>query len=85
MDYYTIELLDTKDHVFFSTCVLATSITHALESAKVRAYNLMDKHNIVIRYIHVKDKNIHYYSYNMLTKTLHNKIKEHQTKWNLSN
>ena len=26
MNYYTIELLDTKDHVFFSTTVLAEKI-----------------------------------------------------------
>lgn len=67
---YTVELLDTKDHVFFSTATLAPNITEAIEQAKLRAYHQMDKHKIVIRYVSVKDDN-EQYMYNMLTKTLH--------------
>lgn len=67
MNYYTIELLDTKDHIFFSTIELAETISSALEQAKIRAYHQMNKHNIVIRYVSVKNENTHYV-YNMLTK-----------------
>ena len=75
MDIYTIELLDTKDHVFFSTNSLAPSITDALEQAKLKAYHQIDKHKIVIRYVVVKDNNQEF-TYNMLTKTLHKLYKE---------
>ena len=68
MKHYTIELLDTKEHVFFSTVLLAENITEALELAKEKAYNQIDKHKIVIRYISVKDDK-EQYVYNMLTKT----------------
>ena len=68
MKHYTIELLDTKEHVFFSTVLLAENITEALEIAKEKAYHQMDKHDIVIRFISVKDDNEHV-MYNMLTKT----------------
>lgn len=70
MGIYTIELLDTKDHVFFSTNSLAPNITDALEQAKLKAYHQIDKHKIVIRYLSVKDDN-EQFIYNMLTKTLH--------------
>ena len=75
MNIYTIELLDTKDHVFFSTVSLAPNITYAMEQAKLKAYNQMDKHRIVIRYVIVKD-NEQEFTYNMLTKTLHKLYKE---------
>ena len=68
MKHYTIELLDTKEHVFFSTVLLAENITEALELAKEKAYHQIDKHKIVIRYISVKDDK-EQYVYNMLTKT----------------
>lgn len=68
MNHYTIELLSTKDNVFFSTVVLSDNIQSALEIAKEKAYHQMDKHDIVIRFISVKDDNEHYV-YNMLTKT----------------
>ena len=77
MYYYTVELLDTKDHVFFSTFSLAPNITHAMEQAKLKAYNQIDKHRIVIRYVTVKE-NEQEFTYNMLTKTLHKSYKEHQ-------
>ena len=67
MNYYIIELLDTKEHIFLATTVLAETITSALEQAKNKAYHQMDKHNIVIRYVSVKNENTHYV-YNMLTK-----------------
>lgn len=67
MKEYTIELLDTKEHVFFSTTILAETISLALEQAKNKAYHQMDKHNIVIRYVSVKNEKTHYV-YNMLTK-----------------
>ena len=70
MGIYTIELLDTKDHVFFSTNSLAHNITDALEQAKLKAYHQIDKHKIIIRYVVVKDNNQEF-TYNMLTKTLH--------------
>ena len=69
MKYYTIELLDTKDHVFFSTVSLAPNITTAIELAKEKAYHLIDKHKIVIRYVSVQDGQ-EQYMYNMLTKKL---------------
>lgn len=67
MKHYIIELLDNKDHVFFSTVTLALSITTALETAKEKAYKQIDKHKIIIRYVSVKDCNEHLV-YNMLTK-----------------
>lgn len=75
MNIYTIELLDTKDHVFFSTNSLAPNITDALEQAKLKAYHQIDKHKIIIRYVVVKDNNQEF-TYNMLTKTLHKLYKE---------
>lgn len=75
MNTYTIHLLDTKDHVFFSTVSLASNITDALEQAKLKAYHQIDKHKIVIRYVTVKD-NEQEFTYNMLTKTLHKLYKE---------
>lgn len=75
MNTYTIQLLDTKDHVFFSTVSLAPNITDALEQAKLKAYHQIDKHKIVIRYVTVKD-NEQEFTYNMLTKTLHKLYKE---------
>lgn len=67
MKEYIVELLDTKDHILFATTVLAETISLALEQAKIRAYHQMDKHNIVIRYVSVKNEKTHYV-YNMLTK-----------------
>lgn len=75
MNTYTIQLLDTKYHVFFSTVSLAPNITHAMEQAKLKAYHQIDKHKIVIRYVTVKD-NEQEFTYNMLTKTLHKLYKE---------
>lgn len=75
MNTYTIQLLDTKDHVFFSTVSLAPNITHAMEQAKLKAYHQIDKHKIVICYVTVKD-NEQEFTYNMLTKTLHKLYKE---------
>lgn len=75
MNTYNIQLLDTKDHVFFSTVSLAPNITHAMEQAKLKAYHQIDKHKIVIRYVTVKD-NEQEFTYNMLTKTLHKLYKE---------
>lgn len=49
MKHYSIELLDTKDHVFFSTLSLAPNITTALELAKEKAYHQIDKHKIVLK------------------------------------
>lgn len=69
MKHYTIELLDTKDHVFFSTVSIAPDITTAIESAKEKAYHQIDKHKIVIRYVSVIGESEHYV-YNMLTKKL---------------
>lgn len=76
MNYYNVELLDTKDHVFFSSCILAPNITDAMEKAKLEAYHQIDKHKILIRYVSVKDDNEHF-TYNLLTKTLHKLYKEH--------
>lgn len=70
MNTYTIQLLDTKDHVFFSTVSLAPNITHAMEQAKLKAYHQLDKHKIVIRYVTVKDDE-QQFTYDMLNKTLH--------------
>jgi hypothetical protein len=75
MNYYNIELLDTKDHVFFSTVSLAPNITDAMEKAKLKAYNQIDKHKIVIRYVTVKD-NEQEFTYSMLTKRLYKLYKE---------
>ena len=76
MNTYSIQLLDTKDHVFFSTVSLAPNITDAMEQAKLKAYHQIDKHKIVIRYVTVKD-NEQEFTYNMITKTLHKLYKEH--------
>ena len=67
MNIYHIELLDTKEHVLFSSLILAINIKEALELAKEKAYHQIDKHNIVIRYISVQDGK-EQYMYNMLTK-----------------
>lgn len=72
---YNVELLDTKDHVFLEYALLAGNITDAIEQAKLKAYNQIDKHKIVIRYVTVKD-NEQELTYNMLTKTLHKLYKE---------
>lgn len=69
MKHYSIELLNTKDNVFFSTVLLAPNITTALDIAKEKAYHQIDKHKIVIRYVSVKDDNEHFV-YHMLTKKL---------------
>lgn len=76
MKTYSIQLLDTKDHVFFSTVSLAPNITDAMEQAKLKAYHQIDKHKIVIRYVTVKD-NDKEFTYDMLTKTLHKLYKEY--------
>lgn len=75
MNTYNIELLDTKDHVFFSTVSLSPNITDAMEQAKLKAHHQIDKHKIVIRYVTVKD-NEQEFTYDMLTKTLHKLYKE---------
>lgn len=69
MNIYTIELLDTKDHVFLRTVSLAPNITTAMEIAKLKAYHQIDKHKIVIRYVTVKDDN-EQFTYDMLTKNI---------------
>ena len=69
MKHYTIECLDIRDNVFFSTVALAPDITTAIELAKEKAYHQIDKHKIVIRYVSVIGENEHYV-YNMLTKKL---------------
>lgn len=69
MNNYTIELLDIRDNVFFSTVALAPDIIIAIEHAKEKAYHQIDKHKIVIRYVSVIGEKEHYV-YNMLTKKL---------------
>ena len=68
MQPYTIEFFDTKDNVFYSTVIIANSVSEALDIAKEEAYHQIDSNKIVIRYVSVKDDNNHFV-YNMLTKT----------------
>ena len=67
MKEYIVELLDTKENIFFSSIILDETISSALEQAKIIAYSKVDKYDIVIRYVSVKNENTHYV-YNMLTK-----------------
>ena len=68
MQPYTIEFFDIKDNVFYSTVIIANSVSEALDIAKEEAYHQLDKHKIIIRYVSVKNEK-HHFVYNMLTKT----------------
>lgn len=69
MHIYTVELLDTKDHVYMEYALLAVSMESAIESAKEKAYNMISENKIVIRYVSVQDGN-EQYVYNVFTKKL---------------
>ena len=69
MNVYNVELLDTKDNVYLEYALIAYSIESAIETAKEKAYNMISKNKIVIRYVSVQDGNDQYV-YNLLTKKL---------------
>lgn len=69
MKIYSVELLDTKDHVYLEYALLAVSMESAIETAKAKAYKMISENKIVIRYVSVKDGK-EQYMYNMLTKKL---------------
>lgn len=69
MNVYTVEMLDTKDHVYMQYALLAVSMESAIESAKEKAYNMISENKIVIRYVSVQDGN-EQYVYNVFTKKL---------------
>ena len=66
---YSVELLDTKDHVYMEYALLADSMQSAIETAKEKAYNMISENKIIIRYVSVQDGN-EQYMYHMLTKKL---------------
>ena len=66
---YSVELLDTKDHVYLEYGLIADSMQSAIEKAKQEAYNMISENKIVIRYVSVYDGN-EQYVYNVLTKQL---------------
>lgn len=67
MKTYSVEYLDTKDHVYTNEVLLSSSFNDAFELAKSQAYKWIDDKQIVIRYIAIKDEK-HHFVYNMLTK-----------------
>lgn len=69
MKIYSVELLDTKDHVYLEYTLLAVSMESAIETAKANTYKMISENKIVIRYVSVQDGK-EQYMYNMLTKKL---------------
>ena len=55
MKEYTIDICDTKEHVYFSYVVLDYNLYSALENAVEKAYHDMDKTGKVLRYVDAKD------------------------------
>lgn len=66
---YNVELLDSKDHVYLEYALLAADFESALETAKAKAYNIMDKQGKVIRQVSVKNDERHYMYYTLTKKT----------------
>ena len=66
---YDVELLDSKDHVYMEYALLAVNFESALETAKAKAYNIMDKQGKVIRQVSVKNGEHHYMYYTLTKKT----------------
>ena len=66
---YTVEFLDTKEHVYLEFALLAPDIESAIETAKEKAYKMISENKIVIRYVSVKNDE-EQYMYNVLTKKL---------------
>ncbi|UVD41246.1 hypothetical protein [Streptococcus phage vB_SbRt-pBovineB21] len=69
MNVYSVELLDTKEHVYMEYALLADNMKSAIECAKEKAYNMISENKIVIRYVSVQDGN-EQYVYNVFTKKL---------------
>ena len=67
MNYYNVELLNSKKQSCVVYAQEAPNIIRAIEIAKSDAINVKDKYNIDIHYIDVQDDNEHYI-YNMKTK-----------------